>query len=147
MKVSTMKCITNKEIPLISLWLSILCMFGEWFLLLITTPIECIEILEGVVHYFAWDMVGISIEKEYCISQRSKILKKKTQNLEFLNSILTISNTKKWRIHSLPQIWKLSNLHLSIFRMYYLAKKKKSYYEKNSMDLMPKDPKHNTVCL
>lgn len=38
-------------------------MSGEWFLLLITTPLECIELLEGVVHYFAWDMVGISIKK------------------------------------------------------------------------------------
>lgn len=25
--------------------------------LLITAPLECIELLEGVGHYFAWDMV------------------------------------------------------------------------------------------
>ena len=39
-------------------------MYGERFLLLITTPLEYIELLESVGHYFAWDMVGISIEKE-----------------------------------------------------------------------------------
>lgn len=41
----------------------IICMPGEWFLLLITIPLEWIEILEGVVHYFAWGMMWISIEK------------------------------------------------------------------------------------
>lgn len=43
---------------------AIVCMYGERFLLLITTPLEYIELLESVGHYFAWDMVGISIEKE-----------------------------------------------------------------------------------
>lgn len=68
-------------------------MSGKWFPSLITTPVECIEILEGIVHYFAWGMMGISIEREYCASQMSNKLKMKTQNLHLLNNILTISNT------------------------------------------------------
>lgn len=77
----------------------------------------------------------------------SKKLKKETQNLKFLNSILTIFVINRWKSHSLPQIWKLSNLPLSIFKMYDLVKKKKkSYYEKKHRS-DAQEPKTHTVHL
>lgn len=39
-------------------------MSGEWVLSLIIGSLECFEILEGVGHYFALAMMGISIGKK-----------------------------------------------------------------------------------
>lgn len=130
-----MKCITNEGSSLFLYDYPTIYMSWEWFLSLKITPPECFEILGGVL-YSMLDMMGISIGKKIIIHlpnvQEIKIENSKFK--KFLNSILTTFNTNKWTIHSLPQVWNLSNLLLSIFSMYYLVKQESHYVKKDRSD-------------